>query len=470
MKKRPGLLIPLLLGIMSTAQAGHPLEGESVRDPAYGEALFQLHRGDGFGALARLLAARRQGELRRDGEQARLIIEWLRRREGLPTNDDERFDRLLRARATAAARARAWWEIGRARYRRGDYAAAVAALRKGAKALPSRYRARHALLLAQALMHLGEEAAAARVLRTAGKLPPPWDAYGRYNLAMSLLGSGQADRALKTLDALGRLDSTDEERLALRDKANVALGYAYLERKEAANAKRVLNRVRLNGPFSARALLGLGWAEWLNDQPRLAQVVWNKLQNGNPADPMVQEALLGIPQTLWQLESHTQASKRFRDAIAIYERELRRLTRLMENIDDQRDLPRLLEADSEQLPALLHASPLAPYLEGLLSEPRFQASRQRYHELLGLRARLAAWDERLAGLPGEQGAALRPRLEKLRRHLQRARLDQQDYLRTLVLDELARQQQRLQDYLITARYGLARLLDELASAAEEPPR
>ena len=54
---------------------------------------------------------------------------------------------------------------------------------------------------------------------------------------------------------------TNEELLALKDKANLALGFAYLQANKPALAKPFLERVRLNGAQSTRALLGLGWAD-----------------------------------------------------------------------------------------------------------------------------------------------------------------------------------------------------------------
>ncbi|MFQ5488276.1 MAG: hypothetical protein ACE5ET_07540, partial [Gammaproteobacteria bacterium] len=180
-------------------------------------------------------------------------------------------------------------------------------------------------------------------------------------------------------------------------------------------------------------------------------------------------ALLGIPQTLWRLHSHTQAGKRFRRAIAVYRQQLTRLGRLMENIAETRGLSQLLEVPDQDLSGALRSTPLAPYLEALLNKPRFQVSRQRHQILLQLQQRLAAAEERLEQLPeGEKAERLKQHLASLRDRLQRARLDQQAYLQSLVLDELVQQQQRLQNYLVTARYGLARLLDEMASAKETP--
>ncbi|GAC1623441.1 MAG: hypothetical protein NVS9B10_08450 [Nevskia sp.] len=85
--------------------------------------------------------------------------------------------------------------------------------------------------------------------------------YRRYNLATALVQSGDETRGLSWLDLVGRLDSKDPELLALRDKANLALGWHFLNLKQGRTAVGVLGRVGSEGAFSSPALLGLGWAQ-----------------------------------------------------------------------------------------------------------------------------------------------------------------------------------------------------------------
>src|SRR3546814_1293049 len=51
------------------------------------------------------------------------------------------------------------------------------------------------------------------------------------------------------------------EDLALRDRANLTLGWQFLQTQQGGTSKPVFSRVRVEGPFSNRALLGLGWAQ-----------------------------------------------------------------------------------------------------------------------------------------------------------------------------------------------------------------
>ncbi|MDB5988548.1 MAG: hypothetical protein JWR16_3601 [Nevskia sp.] len=85
--------------------------------------------------------------------------------------------------------------------------------------------------------------------------------YNRYNFAVELLKRGEEQRGLSWLDLVGRLTSNDEQMLALRDKANLTLGWHFLKDKQGKTALGILGRVRETGPFSDAALLGIGWSE-----------------------------------------------------------------------------------------------------------------------------------------------------------------------------------------------------------------
>ena len=76
-----------------------------------------------------------------------------------------------------------------------------------------------------------------------------------------MVRTGRLPQAIAPLDQVGRMDTSSEELLALRDKVNLALGFALLQAERAADARPILERVRLDGPYSSKALLGVGWAD-----------------------------------------------------------------------------------------------------------------------------------------------------------------------------------------------------------------
>src|SRR2546425_1210345 len=82
--------------------------------------------------------------------------------------------------------------------------------------------------------------------------------YGGYSLGVALIQAGERESGVALLDEIGREPRRGEELSALRDKANVALAYVFLQSERPERAKSYLERVRLNGLLSNKALLGLG--------------------------------------------------------------------------------------------------------------------------------------------------------------------------------------------------------------------
>ena len=63
----------------------------------------------------------------------------------------------------------------------------------------------------------------------AGDGDDAWSAYARFNIGVALVRKERLEDAAKLLDAVGQIDAPTEELAALRDKANLALGYAWLK-------------------------------------------------------------------------------------------------------------------------------------------------------------------------------------------------------------------------------------------------
>jgi len=84
------------------------------------------------------------------------------------------------------------------------------------------------------------------------KGPADWQAYARFNLGVALLRSGKTAQGEQQLDAVGQLAGDSEELLALRDKANLALGYILLQNKDAARAGIIWNAYACKDRFPIR--------------------------------------------------------------------------------------------------------------------------------------------------------------------------------------------------------------------------
>ena len=108
---------------------------------------------------------------------------------------------------------------------------------------------------------------------------------------------------------------------SLRDKANLALGYAWLQANNPTAARTALERVRLSGPYSTRALLGMGWAEAALGQYREALTPWTELHGRNLLDAAVQESYLAVPYAYGKLNANAQAAEYYESAIKSFDSE-----------------------------------------------------------------------------------------------------------------------------------------------------
>jgi hypothetical protein len=238
----------------------------------------------------------------------------------------EIFERLLADNVGQDVRDRTWFFLAKIWHQRGYLAESQQALDKIEGEMPEPFEAERHMLQAQLLIDNAQhEQAIALLSNWRGR--DAWANYAKFNLGVALVRSGKVNDAAKILNQLGKLDPLNEELASLRDKANLALGYAYLQDRQPLAAKAPLQRVRLDGPFSNKALLGVGWADAENDNYRRALVPWMELGNRDLLDPAVQEAMLAIPYAMAKLESISQAADYYLNAVEAFYEEANRWTR-----------------------------------------------------------------------------------------------------------------------------------------------
>lgn len=280
----------------------------------------------------------------------------------------------------------------------------------------------------------------------------------RYNLAIALLNDGREQQEARTvLDKLGTQPATTPEDRALRDRANLTLGWHFLQNQQGATAKAILERVRLNGPFGDRALLGMGWAELaprgerqqrsaelkgdLNDTPRISSSLPLRAQIrlGVPdPDPLKQ-----LQRSRFKQRPHAETPEQaWRNALTYWQELSTRST----------NDPAVLEAEL----AIAHGLTQLGDWEG--AQTQYARSIQRLENELQT---LQGWFERLKDEENflitldevnEGWLALRAS------HAWQEAQDRERQ-RTLLIQELQRQKKQVEDYLVTARFGLARIYD-----------
>lgn len=255
-------------------------------DPALGHARTLARMGQTANALVALLADAVQAGPNGHFEAPYWLEQAAQLRQlGVLDRAQAICDQLDAARVAGAAVAVERLLIAEDRYTAGDYAAASAQLALSKRKLPE-YREPDwrnvSGLIELARLKPGEAAETLKVsssesieafrymsssteaLRATG--------YGRYNLAIAMIRSGDPARGLSWLDLLGRTTPSDPELLELRDKANLELGWQFLKKRQGRTARGVLGRVRSDGLSANRALLGMGWAQLAPDGERLPRV------------------------------------------------------------------------------------------------------------------------------------------------------------------------------------------------------
>ncbi len=296
-----------------------------IHDLPYGDVLFYYYQGKDFEAATRLLAYEHWQELSHHAPDAHLLLAGLYLSLGMYDRADQSFQELLTSDVPSGVRNRAWFYLAQALYARGDYADAERDLTRISERMSPDLESQKELLLANVWMHEGRFDQAAQLLERWRGSQQGWTAYARLNLGIALVRQGRMDEAAPVLTSVGTMYALAPEMLALKDRANLALGLAYLQAKEPAQAREALGRVRLDGPFSGEALLAAGWAQAAEGNYRAALTPWLVLQGRSASDPAVEEADLTVPYAFVELKAPAQAARYYQTALSSYDEESSRI-------------------------------------------------------------------------------------------------------------------------------------------------
>ena len=322
-------------------------------------------------------------------------------------------------------------------------------------------------------------------------------AYAQYNNAVASIADGRVAEGIALLEDLSGRKTADPASNALYDQASVALCYYFLRNHQAGEAIPVFSRVRSPGPYSSRALLGLGWARAAPAgvgrnrsvvavdtqaapmtigsllKPRLtadiaalrrrmpfhvtagtvdeqlalrrALVPWTELTGRDPLDPAVQEGMLAIPYALDHLGAHEEAREFYERAAKSLRWTQDRIDEALKRIGDGRMAARIagnVRSDPDwwlaDLPTarwwIDDALPETFYFEYLIADGEFRDAAAAYRQALRD--------------GGESNA-----------QTQRARLEE------VATGSLQRTRQRTERYLGLGLFALARMHDQPLEAA-----
>lgn len=319
------------------------------------------------------------------------------------------------------------------------------------------------------------------------------------------LAAAQGDTQALALIANGKARGSDA--WALRDHANLLLGYAHLRRGEGEAALEVFGRVRSPGPHGNAALLGFGWAflvqpavagtlapsPALAGRPAFAATVdrrvinarvdadatkerrkaleralvpWVELIGLDPLDLDAQEGALAVAWALAQLDTGAQSHLYYERAAHQLETARARLDLATKHVSSgaaadviasgQRDAGNGWRAWLADLP---YADDTG-YLKYLLADSGYIAALDAYRGARLLLDELDACTPRLAALPADTATqALATRVQTTRAQAAAAERAARDAFERRALELLATRKSQTERYLAEARFAMARNFD-----------
>ncbi|MEM6512714.1 MAG: tetratricopeptide repeat protein [Pseudomonadota bacterium] len=465
-------LVTVLPGLAEADKDRDPIV---VQDAHYGEVLFHFYQDDYFPAIVKLLAAQDRQRVGNHVDDAELLLGGMFLSYGHHLEAAEIFERLLAENVDEEIRDRTWFFLAKIWYQRGYLEQSKQALAKIEGKLPKTIEREANMLNAQLLIDSGDYGGAVAMLDD-WKGRTEWASYARFNLGVALVRSGQLDEARRILDDLGDMNPFNEELTALRDKANLALGYALLQDQQPNAAKAPLQRVRLEGPFSNKALLGVGWADAEEQRFERALVPWMELRRRDLLDPAVQESMLAIPYALAQLDSVSQAADHYLNAIEAFYEEANRIDNTIGHLESGAFFDAFVKNDPldstgwywqmQELPE----GPEARYLFHLLSTHEFQEGLKSYRDLNYLYRNLESWEDNVdvyANMLETRRIAYRERLPRTMDALDRADIESL-INRKLEFDALLNDIERNGDWLALANQYEFELWGEIAGYESNP--
>ena len=400
MRRTPFTTLGLLVLALLAASVSN---GEEFADVSLGETLYYAHQGKWFEALENL-----DVEVRKRVDEPQSDALWYQMADAEFSLGDIELNYRMDQRAVLAIQSvikesvderisnAAAYRLARMHFRKGQDQDALRVLDHMAGKVSADSRDDVASLRASVYLALEWPEPSIPVLQKLLK-SKEYGAFAAYNLGIAYLQGDLRTEAYKQLDRAGKFRARNSADAAIRDKANLVLGTMLHEEGQYNRAVVYLNRVRLDGPFSNRALLGAGWASMSAGTPDRALVSWSTLAERDATDRATQEAMLALPYAYSKLGVHSQAVLHYSRALDAYDEQIDKLSMSIDSIHTGKFLAALTREnirDDEAWIIQLRTLPDVPetyYLLELLASNDFQTILQNYLDLADLRRRLTAW-------------------------------------------------------------------------------
>lgn len=390
-------LCAISAGLTAPANADEETE-IAVNDLLFGQSLYNFYQGKYFSAITNLMVSEKKGLLEKQGQDAQVFLGGLYLGYELHQEADKIFSEMIDESKIVdkSSKDRAWFYLGKTQYKQNQLREAKESFEKIDQGLPENRENERLNYLANIYIKENNYKKAIEHLDLIDT-DSAWKNFAQFNIGVSYVRQGDVANGIAELEEVGKIKTSDNEMLAVRDKANLALGYSYIRENNYKKSHEFFKRIRLEGPQSNKALLGLGWAYLSSEAYNSALISWMELEKKSILDPSVQEALLAIPYTLEKLDKKVLAIEKYNNASKKYDAELKKFITVKRAITKGELIAALRpgslgeEAVLPRFNTTLPESITVPYIQKLLATHEFQAAFNRYQDLLFLDNVVQSW-------------------------------------------------------------------------------
>ena len=401
-----GLLTFVIILVLSfsSAEAGTSVSSD-LKDLYFGEALYHAYQGEWFDAISRLDTEipeyYRVDEPEKDTlhfhiNQATFDVGDFELNYRMHQRAGRAIKSVIEGNVPEPVRNEAIYRLARMYFQKDRPEDALKAVNLVHGAVPEDVRPELVYLRANIDMVNGRNGEAALTLKDILS-DKSMEGFSSYNMGIALIRDGKEQSGREYLDKAGRVEKSDEATLSIKDKANLVLGEKLMADKDYESAKSVLDRVRIDGPFSNRALLGSGWADAYRDHYESALVPWTILAERGTTDESTEEAMLALPYAYGKLGVYSKAAVLYDKAVQTFGKEIDRLNASITSVHEGKFLKALVREEIKQDPNWviklreLPESPETFYLLDLMASHDFQETLKNYLDLEELRKKIEVW-------------------------------------------------------------------------------
>ena len=227
---------------------------------------------------------------------------------------------------------RVWFDKGKILYSQTAYKEAVEAFSKIGKDAPPEILDESLYLTANSMLETGNYDDAGSYVNTISNKSRIYP-FVLYTKAMVNLKTGDEKIAIDNLEEVSKyVKSAQTEHLAHR--ANLTLGFIYLEKEGYTDAIKYFSAVPKESPFHDKALFGLGWTYARMGRWVRSIVFWEELSSSYPDSPYSREVVPYLGYAYTKLNAYGKAIEQNGSSLTYYRNMTAKLSDLKKEVQN----------------------------------------------------------------------------------------------------------------------------------------